>query len=148
MNTLITVQGREKRYGFSAVIHKHTSPATFLLDPENFYQKWGKSVPEGLHHEIEIIRPSPEALRVKVIHVHESPKCTGLLICYPLHIPTIAKATSVFRTWALGTVLTWETDIDLNTLRDGECKGDDSLFESILKERHGISLGELLHNNP
>ena len=148
MNATIAVQGREKRYSFSAVIHQHQSPEAFFLDPNDFYLRWGKAIPQGLHHEIEITEPSGDVLRAKVIHVHASAKCAGLLICYPLHIPTLQKALAVLKTWALGTVLKWETGIDLNTVRDGECGGDDDLFEQVLLNRHSIKFGELITTVP
>lgn len=140
MKTIFNVISPNGTNRFVANLHQHTSPDQFFLHPEDFYRKWGNSVPEGTHYEIEILEPSTEVLRRKTVHVHDVARSSNLFICYPLHIPTLEKAVQVFKTWCLGTVLTWEYDIDLNTLRDGECKGDDALFIEILRERHGITL--------
>ena len=145
MNTTMTILGRQRVYTFSAVIHSHTSPDEFFLDPTDFYLKWGKVIPEGLHHEIEIVEPNRTVLLAKLIHIHQSTKSSGLFICYPPHIPTLKRALEVLKIWCLGTVLTWEAGVDLNTLRDSECGGDDELFYRTLSDRYGIRFVDSPH---
>ena len=139
MQVRVIVTRAAKKYGFSADIHAHSSSGTFFLDPEDFYRKWGKKVPEQ-HHEIEITEPSTEELRRVALHVHKSEKSERLFVCYPLEISEFARALDIFKVWCGGTVLTWERGIDLNAI-DTECGGDKERCLAVLAERYNIQVG-------
>lgn len=143
MNLTLFVQHKQNTYKFVARLHILTSPDEFFLDPVKFYQEWGKEIPSGTHHEIEILEPSAEVLRRVPLHIHKSERSGTLFVCYPLAIPTKQKAVEVFTMWCVGTVGTWEHNVDLNTVHT-ECAGDAERFFSIMSERYSVHAGDIL----
>lgn len=143
MNLTLFVQFLKKTHKFVARLHTHSSPTEFFLDPMEFYEKWGKGIPAGTHHEIEILEPSPEVLQRVPLHVHKSERSGTFFVCYPLAIPTEQKAEEVFTLWCVGTVGTWERGVDLNTIYD-ECAGDARFFFKIMLDRYTIHAGYVI----
>jgi hypothetical protein len=134
------ITSRKSEFTFSVLVHAHTNPEDFHLDPVAFYTKWGKTIPQLPHHEIEIKEPPPEFFDGKGLHVHHSRKNPGyLFVCYPQRIASEADALRIFRTWCLGSVATLAEKVDLNTIF-AECRNDAARMEQVLSERYNIAI--------
>lgn len=134
---VMTIMSKQGSYRFAAIFHPAEKPEDFHLDPVTFYEQWGKSIPQGLHYEVEIIEPEEKFFEQHVLHIARSRKNGKLFICYPRPIPTLEDAVQVFRTWCLGSVLTITNQIDLNTILK-QAGGDKQNMEEILNEQFGI----------
>jgi hypothetical protein len=134
------VTSHQGEFTFVAKIHQFGNLDDFHLDPNAFYQQWGKAIPKVPHHEIEITTPGPDFFKQVLLHVHKSRKDPSMLfVCYPRRIATADEAASIFRTWCLGSVTTIVQKVDLNTIFT-ECGNDSALMEHTIKERFGIEI--------
>ncbi len=132
------VSGRE-RHCFTAIVHTSNSTAQLHLDPEDFYKRFGE-VPQGMHHELELVEPNATLLSQQRLHIHPSRNGERPFICYPKQVPTIQSALEIFGVWCLGTVLVIVKHIDLNTVLTNDCGNDLSRFPGVVQERYGIRL--------
>lgn len=137
MEINLTIQAPCGRHKFSAVVHRLGSPDQFFLDPLLFYKKWGKQIPEGRHHEIEIKQPNPEELRQHKLHVHISERSGQPFVCYPLAIPTPERAQELFQVWCVGTVGMIDCGIDLNIVYK-ECGDDAKKYLKLMDEKYRV----------
>ncbi len=138
MKLTIKVATKRGIHQFAVIIHALDSPDQFHMDPVGFYEKYSKSIPRGIHHELEIVEPDESLFERHFLHVHKSRKTGKLFICYPLHVPDTQKAREVFETWCLGSVATIEEGVDLNTIYSAECDNDRWKFISLMRSRYGI----------
>ena len=124
------------------MIHRFSQPDDFHLCPDEFYHKFGGVVPEGAHHEIEILAPGLGLLDLTKHHILRSRhQANRLFVCYPLPMASVEDAVGIFRTWCLGTVVTLVKGVDLNTIL-GECDNNHARMEAVIKERYGIEITE------
>ncbi len=142
MKMITSIQSPVGVSSFTATLYHSAKPEDLMLEAVGFYQILGKKIPAGDHYEIEIIKPDDNFFMEHKLHVHASPKIGGNFVCYPRQIPTIDRAKEVFNMWCLGAVLTVTRGIDLNTVYSGECKGNEELFLSVMREKYGISIIE------
>lgn len=139
MKISIVTTSKQGERTFTAKIHKATSPKDFQLDAETFYQQSGGVIPEGVHHELEIIWPDRSFFNAHKLHIH---RCGNgqLFVCYPRQIPTPQGAKDIFEIWCVGTMCTIVEKVDLNTLFSQECEDDPNKFFAVASERHGIRI--------
>lgn len=138
MNVSVVVQSKASPQRFSALIHKLVDQGSFHLEPVEFYERWGKSVPELPHHEIEIVEPDDRFFNQHTLHIHRSRKTGKPFVCYPQRMKTIEQAIAVFQTWCLGSVATVVEGVDLNTLYTQECGNNTELMKEVLRQRYEI----------
>ncbi|MEK7621966.1 MAG: hypothetical protein AAB415_02190 [Patescibacteria group bacterium] len=134
----IGVQSKEDQHRFVASIHESINLESLHLDPMEFYQKWGGSIPGLPHQEIEIVEPGEEFFKSNKLHIHRSTKTGTPFVCYPKRLETLLDAVRMFRTWCLGSVATIVEGVDLNTIYTQECGDNAERMEKILRERYGI----------
>ena len=88
---------------FQLALHRRNSQQEFVMEPEEFYQKWTGTVPEAPHYELEIVSLPPDAKKVK-LHVH--PVGNLQFVCWTSHVPDEDDAEHVALVWALGSAYT------------------------------------------
>jgi len=133
----IEISVGEVRYKFVAQLHSPKNISQFHLDPDTFYDKWGGEVPSIPHFEIQIIEPVDSFFEKHTLHVHPSRLGGGIFVCYPRRIGSIEGAMTNFRVWCLGSVLTIEEKVDLNTVLE-ECDNDFQRAEQVMKDNYDI----------
>lgn len=138
ISSIIKIRTKKKRYSFHSLIYERNDQKDFHLSPVGLYEKWAKSIPRTPHYEIGIKNPSEEVLSKFKLHTHRSGINNKLFVCYPLEISTVWIAFGIFRIWSLGSVLTMEENIDLNTIFSTECANNPHATEKVLAERYGI----------
>ncbi len=137
----IVVQSKNGPYPFYAKIHELTEVKNFHLDPVDFYEEWGKAIPNLPHHEIEIVRPGKKFFKQYHLHIHRPRITSKPFVCYPKRMETVEIATRIFRTWCLGSVATIVEEIDLNVICE-KCNNDPQLMEKVLRTDHAIFVAE------
>ncbi|MDO8564540.1 MAG: hypothetical protein Q7R88_00945 [bacterium] len=143
MKITLSVRTLKGTHTFVGRLHVHTDPKQFFLDPTTFYGKWG-AIPEGTHHELEIIEPPSDVLKKYALHVHASAKSENPFVCYPLPLPTLEKAIEIFRIWCVGAACTMDCGIDLNTVYSQTCQNRETLFFEVMRERYDVTAGQAL----
>lgn len=139
MQTTITIRGNAKDYSFTALIHEVASPEGLRLGPD-FYRTFGK-IPEGLHHEVELVDPGLDFCKQYGLHMHRDTEGKPFM-CFPYSLPTPEKTLFIYKVWCVGAVLRVETGIQMNTEITEKCRGDLGEFLLRANEVHGISVLE------
>ncbi len=107
MNIKISVSTGEPRPDvFIATIHRATSPAELQMDPKEFYEKFCGSIPQGAHHELELLTDLSTHPYQALIHTHWSARAGKRFVCWTGQLQTETQAISMFRIWCVGTAYT------------------------------------------
>lgn len=133
----VVIRSRKGQHPFRAQIHKAVQCPDLHLEPFDFYEKHGGSVPEFPHYEIELVEPRGEFFQQHALHIHRSRCADAPFVCYPLRIATIDDALRVFRTWCLGSVSAIAEQVDLNTIF-AEAGNNSERMAQLLCERYEI----------
>lgn len=137
LNLTITMPGGGET---TFVIHAHLSKAVGeRLIEAAFYEKHGSGVPEGEHHELEVMSPAvwdhPHSAHV---HYHRTPSGRNF-VCWAGALPTMKKVQWVAMLWCVGTVYTMATGKDFNPEYGSEPK---TFFERMRTQ--GISVSKII----
>ena len=145
MKKLIIVKTKDgKEYDFETFLHKASTPEEQQIEAE-FYEKYSpqKSVPEGIHYEIEVLLlpASLTFIQFARLHVYKSKKNGKEFLCVTIPIPTLEKALEVLTCWCAGTVYTIETGKDFGLLfkEHGIPNDNFAKLQSALIEHHDIT---------
>lgn len=115
----MNVRGR-RSVSIPAEIHEVEAPAGLLIE-KKFYLDFGKNIPEGLHHEMELVEiESWRPTNSSNLHIHQSKINGRQFVCWPKQIPSLAGAIMLFKVWCVGTIYTLETGNDFGPLFDGK----------------------------
>ena len=130
------VRTPKRSYTFTVEVHETADRDSRLL-PESFYSTGDPpTIPEGRHHEMELIeapaygRVNPEV----AIHVYTLPGTEKHFVCWTMPLATVEAARELFDWWCLGTVYSLEHERDFAHLLDEHA--DD--MPEFLKQKHGI----------
>jgi hypothetical protein len=142
MNVTLTaeiVHGVNALAPLVAVVHEVNAPDGLLLD-HGFYLEFGHAVPQGLHYELELTDPTiwTHAHR-DMIHHRQSTLNERRFVCYPLPMPTRAKARDVFTIWALGTAFTMMHGKDFQLIHTG----DNLAFMRIMSKTYHLNVAHV-----
>ncbi len=133
----VSTKPKGKKFKFQFLVRIANDPEKFHLHPTEFYEKWGKSIPQGNQHELEIIMPGEKFFKEHTLHVARSRFTNAPFICYPKEMSELTNAITVLRAWCLGSVLTILKGVDLNTVLTS-CGDDLEKVQDKIKDEYGI----------
>jgi len=135
----ICVATPEERISFECVCHRTDDPQDRLID-RSFYERFSPDgVPQGIHHEIELLPGSWERMP---FHFHVNPITNRIFLCWTGHLPCVEDAVTVFERWCLGTAFSIVTGDDFLTF-EKKFNGDWETIALELEKEFGIKAGSV-----
>ena len=150
MRAFITVRLKEKEYPFVFIIHQTKDGNERLID-DTFYQTQTlqQKVPEGIHHEMEIISPLDlvQDKHAEKLDLHVSTKNQRLFVkwCGPLRLKKLVEVIAA--TWCQATVYTMDTGMSLKSLCDKHFyEGENEALEESVQMKEMVRMSAVLEN--
>ena len=138
----VIVNSRHVTFRFEAILHVCQSQDDFHLSQADFYQKYGKKIPKGIHYEIEIIEEKTTFAERYVLNTFNSEKTAKPFVRYPLHIPTPEKALEIFKVWCVVAVGIITESAEINSIFSIEPVQDKGRFFEIVERVFEIKITE------
>jgi len=133
----ITVQTPRGNYNFSGEAQLTKNAQSRFIEREFYEKNCPKgTIPQGDHHEIELLKPIIKRPATTRLHIHVHPRTKKEYVCWTGSLPTIKAAQSLFRMWCVGTAYALTHDADFAPLY----KGDVEAFLTLMEETYLIKI--------
>ncbi len=136
----VIVGSRRATFRFEAILHISQTQDEFCLSPEDFYQKWGKKIPEGTHYEIEIVEGKTTFVEGYMLNTVREEKTHKTFVRYPFHIPNLEKALETFKVWCVVVVGMITESAEINSIFSKEPVQDRGQFFEIVERVFDIKI--------
>lgn len=127
----------KEEISFACVCHRTEDPKDRLIDQSFYEQSSPDGIPQGTHHEIELLPGSWERMPM---HFHVNPITNRIFLCWTGHLPYIQNAVTVFERWCLGTAFSIVTGDDFLTY-EKKFNGDWETVAMELEKEFDIKAG-------
>lgn len=107
-------------FDFVIIAHRTDSKEGRLIEPA-FYEKNCEpgQMPEGVHHELEVVEPRLWEHQDVRTHLHPVPGSDKHFVCWTGSLPTLEVVDTLLNVWCLGTAYTVATGQDFGSLYTG-----------------------------